>query len=60
MIIAHFAEDKREHSLEVHLKAVAQMAAEFAKDFDVTGAASLWAFTAGLLHDLGKVQEPMQ
>lgn len=60
MLIAHFSEDNREQLLESHLKDVALMASEFAKEFDTSGNASIWANICGLLHDLGKVQDAMQ
>ena len=43
MLIAHFSEDNREQLLESHLKDVALMASEFAKEFDTSDNASIWA-----------------
>ena len=54
--IAHVSEDKRVHLLEEHLKHTAELAAEFASEFN----ASEWGYLCGLWHDLGKYSEPFQ
>jgi len=54
--IAHISEDGRFHPLSEHLKAVSELAAEFAREF----CSSQWARLAGLWHDLGKYSEDFQ
>ncbi len=58
--LAHVRQDTSgqwvEHSLDDHLRGVAQIAADFAVDFD----ASDWASVAGLWHDLGKYSTEFQ
>jgi len=48
--IAHIADDGREQTLKEHLEGTAVFAKQFAEDFNST----LWAYTLGMLHDLGK------
>jgi len=50
---AHSAEDRDWEPLEDHLRAVAELAAEFAAAFG----SGEWARLAGLWHDLGKYSE---
>jgi CRISPR-associated endonuclease/helicase Cas3 len=58
--LAHVRQDQChqwcEHSLEEHLRAVAQLAADYAASFG----SSDWAYTAGLWHDLGKYRTAFQ
>ena len=48
------------HLLADHLKAVAELAAEFSGAFDVANTTNRWAYLAGLWHDLGKYREGFQ
>jgi len=48
------------HLLANHLKAVAELAAEFSKAFDPAEAPRRWAYLAGLWHDLGKYRPGFQ
>jgi CRISPR-associated endonuclease/helicase Cas3 len=48
------------HLLVDHLKAVAELAAEFSKAFDAAEPAMRWAYLAGLWHDLGKYRPGFQ
>ncbi len=48
------------HSLADHLTAVADLAAEFSKQFDAAEPALRWARFAGLWHDLGKYRPGFQ
>jgi CRISPR-associated endonuclease/helicase Cas3 len=58
--LAHIARDSdgpvREHTLDEHLRAVGEMAAELARNFG----GSEWARLAGLWHDLGKYRPGFQ
>ncbi|WP_298433962.1 CRISPR-associated helicase Cas3' [Geobacter sp.] len=54
--VAHLAEDKRVHELEVHLHNTAELAAAFAGGFGCSG----WGRLAGLWHDLGKYSGEFQ
>lgn len=45
-----------EHWLDEHLQAVAQLAADYATDFQ----SNEWAYVAGLWHDLGKYNPAFQ
>ncbi len=55
--IAHVSENGlRFESVQEHLEQVAEMTAEFAKPFG----ASSWAYTAGLVHDIGKYSKEFQ
>jgi CRISPR-associated endonuclease/helicase Cas3 len=48
------------HLLVDHLKAVANLAAEFSEAFDLNEASKRWAYLAGLWHDLGKYRPGFQ
>lgn len=50
MYVSHTTEDGRIEEVSVHLREVAEMAAEFARPF---GGES-WAYAAGMAHDIGK------
>ncbi len=39
------------HLLADHLRAVAELAGDFSKEFDAAEAAQRWAYLAGLWHD---------
>ncbi len=59
-VLAHVRQDSagrwHEHSLDDHLRGVAQIASDFAADFD----SGDWASIAGLWHDLGKYSMEFQ
>ena len=59
-VLAHVRQDStgrwHEHSLNDHLRGVAQIASDFAADFDSCD----WASIAGLWHDLGKYSMEFQ
>ncbi|MHB8915010.1 MAG: CRISPR-associated helicase Cas3' [Thiobacillus sp.] len=59
-VLAHVRQDStgrwHEHSLDDHLRGVAQIASDFAADFD----SGDWASIAGLWHDLGKYSSEFQ
>lgn len=55
--IAHAGSDGVHHLLEDHLQAVAHLAAQHAGD---ESGAALWAYLAGLWHDLGKYRPGFQ
>lgn len=48
------------HLLVDHLRAVADIAAEFSQAFDAVTVAQRWAYLAGLWHDLGKYRDGFQ
>ena len=55
--VAHVSEDgKRHESVHDHLVEVAEMAAVFAEPFGASG----WAYSAGLVHDIGKYSQRFQ
>ena len=56
MYVSHVAEDGRVEEVATHLKEVAEMAADFAREFG----AEKWAFTAGMVHDIGKYSDGFQ
>ncbi len=60
VVLAHVCQDKdgvwTEHALEDHLRAVGEIASNFAASFDSHD----WAGLAGVWHDLGKYREAFQ
>jgi CRISPR-associated endonuclease/helicase Cas3 len=61
MYIAHKREDGEEQSVYDHLMNVAEKAAAFADEFHFDGFdCSRYAFTMGLVHDLGKYSDAFQ
>lgn len=55
--VSHVSEDgSRREPIEVHLREVADMAAEFARPFE----AEAWAYAAGIAHDIGKYSTEFQ
>lgn len=56
MYVSHVAEDGRVEEVATHLKEVAEMAADFAQEFG----AEKWAYTAGMMHDVGKYSDGFQ
>ena len=48
------------HVLADHLRAVANIAADFSAAFDAVAVTQRWAYLAGMWHDLGKYRPGFQ
>ncbi|WP_418252277.1 CRISPR-associated helicase Cas3' [Gordonibacter urolithinfaciens] len=56
MYVSHVADDGRVEEVTTHLKEVAEMAADFAREFG----AEEWAHTVSMTHDIGKYSDGSQ